>query len=189
MKFDTAVIFAGGKSSRMKQDKALLPFGGYNTLTEYQYQRLSKIFNRVYISAKSNKFDFNADMIFDKNTQIFSPLIGIISIFETLDLDEVFIISVDIPFISEEIIQKLYKNSSIEHDIVVAKSKNGIEPLCGIYRRDVLEVAKANLENNIHKLKALLNSLNTKVVDFNLKDEFLNLNTPQIYNSSLNLFR
>jgi molybdopterin-guanine dinucleotide biosynthesis protein A len=83
----------------------------------------------------------------------------------------------------------LYKNSSIEHDIVVAKSKNGIEPLCGIYRRDVLEVAKANLENNIHKLKALLNSLNTKVVDFNLKDEFLNLNTPQIYNSSLNLFR
>ncbi len=26
------VIFAGGKSSRMGKDKALLPFGGYSTL-------------------------------------------------------------------------------------------------------------------------------------------------------------
>jgi len=42
VKFDTAIIFAGGKSSRMGRDKALLPFGGYDTLTEYQYRRLSQ---------------------------------------------------------------------------------------------------------------------------------------------------
>jgi molybdopterin-guanine dinucleotide biosynthesis protein A len=185
MKFDTAVIFAGGKSSRMKRDKALLPFGGYRTLTEYQYRKLSKIFNRVYISTKSDKFDFKANMIFDNST-IFSPLVGIISIFETLNLDEVFIISVDIPFINSNIIEKLYSNNSIESDIVVAKSKNGIEPLCGIYKRDVLDVAKINLKNGTHKLKILLNSLNTKIVDFNLDSEFLNLNTPQTYFKSLN---
>jgi len=188
MKFDTAIIFAGGKSSRMKRDKALLPFGGYNTLAEYQYRRLSQIFNNVYISAKSNKFDFRANIVVD-SSKIYSPLIGIISVFETLKVDEVFIISVDIPFISFDIIQDIYRNNSCEYDIVVAKSKNGIEPLCGIYKRDILEVAKLNLNRHIYRLKALLNSVNTKIVDFNLKDEFLNLNTPQIYINSLNSFK
>jgi len=63
VKFDTAIIFAGGKSSRMGRDKALLPFGGYDTLTEYQYRRLSKIFNRVYISTKNDKFNFNGQFL------------------------------------------------------------------------------------------------------------------------------
>ena len=53
------VIFAGGKSSRMGQDKALMPFGKYNSLAQYQCERLSKIFKNIYISSKTNKFDFD----------------------------------------------------------------------------------------------------------------------------------
>jgi len=184
VKFDTAIIFAGGKSSRMGRDKALLPFGGYDTLTEYQYRRLSKIFNRVYISTKNDKFNFNANLIID-DSNIFSPLIGIISIFRSLDVDEVFILSVDIPFITKEIIEKIYKKSSPEFDIVVAKSKNGIEPLCGIYRRGVLRVAERNLNSNTHRVKSLIEETNSRVVEFDLEDEFLNLNTPEIYSYSL----
>ena len=61
--YSTAVILAGGKSSRMKQDKALLPFGDTNSLAEFQYRRLSKIFSKVYISSKNNKFDFDVNII------------------------------------------------------------------------------------------------------------------------------
>ncbi|MDP1784432.1 MAG: NTP transferase domain-containing protein, partial [Sulfuricurvum sp.] len=43
MLFDLpCILFAGGKSSRMGSDKSLLPFGGYPTLAQYQYERLSK---------------------------------------------------------------------------------------------------------------------------------------------------
>ncbi len=56
----SAIILAGGKSGRMKKDKSLLPFNEYNTLAEFQYRRLSKIFSKVYISTKNNKFDFEA---------------------------------------------------------------------------------------------------------------------------------
>ena len=48
------VILAGGKSSRMGEDKSLLPFPPYKTLTHYQYQRLNKIFKNVYISSKDS---------------------------------------------------------------------------------------------------------------------------------------
>jgi molybdopterin-guanine dinucleotide biosynthesis protein A len=124
------VIFAGGKSSRMGQDKALLPFGGYNTLSEFQQVRLSKLFKKVYISAKENKFDFDN-----------SPLVGIISIFETLKVDKVFILSVDAPFVNKEVIDKLI-NSNNRFDAVVAKSKSGVQPLCGVYKRSVLPIAQ-----------------------------------------------
>ena len=62
---ETAVIFAGGKSSRMGEDKALLPFSNYPTLTEFQHDKLSTLFDDVYISAKQNNFDFECRVIQD----------------------------------------------------------------------------------------------------------------------------
>ena len=85
------VIFAGGKSSRMGEDKALLPFGDFPTLTQFQLNKLQKIFNNVYISCKdSSKFDFlkeneDAKFIEDVKTEdTFAPTTGFIAIFEKL---------------------------------------------------------------------------------------------------------
>ena len=75
------VIFAGGKSSRMGRDKSLLPFGGFETLTQYQYERLKKIFANVYISCKNrSKFDFDANFIEDDaDFNTYAPTSGFIS--------------------------------------------------------------------------------------------------------------
>ncbi|NOZ89904.1 MAG: molybdenum cofactor guanylyltransferase MobA [Epsilonproteobacteria bacterium] len=184
MKEKVAVIFAGGKSSRMGQDKALLPFSGYSTLSEYQYRRLSKIFDRVYISAKSDKFDFEVNIIKDCYSDS-SPLVGIVSIFETLDIDEVFILSVDAPFVDNKVISTLYDKALSKSDVIVAKSPNGLEPLCGIYRRDILEKAKRFLKENNHRLQALLKEVDTQGVDFEQKEIFANLNYPVEYQKAL----
>ena len=180
-----AIIFAGGKSSRMGQDKALLPFNNFSTLSEYQYNRLSKIFKKVYISAKSNKFDFKADIIED-NYKTSSPLVALISIFENLDIDEVFILSVDAPLISKNIIERLYKEALSSSNIIVASSLNGLEPLCGIYRRDILALAKDFLKQNNHKLTSLIKLVNHQIVKFKSTKEFTNLNTQEEYNKLFN---
>lgn len=52
------VILCGGKSSRMGEDKALLPFASSNSLTQYQYDRLESYFKNIYISSKIDKFSF-----------------------------------------------------------------------------------------------------------------------------------
>ena len=109
-----AVIFAGGKSSRMKNDKSLLPFGAYPTLTQYQHVKLSRLFKEVYISAKADKFDFECQIIEDNNQES-SPLIGIISIFESLKTEKVFILSVDAPFVDEKVIGKLFGDTLCCH--------------------------------------------------------------------------
>ncbi|MCV6608584.1 MAG: NTP transferase domain-containing protein, partial [Campylobacterales bacterium] len=58
------LILCGGKSSRMKENKALLPFGEEKTLMEYQYKKFQKIFSKVYLVVKKdNSVTFTKDLI------------------------------------------------------------------------------------------------------------------------------
>jgi len=180
MKHSTAlVILAGGKSSRMGRDKALLPFGGYSCLAQFQYQRFLPFFEKVYISCKNNKFDFEFKIIEDRYEDS-SPLVALVSIFETLQVEKIFLLSVDAPFVDKDTIDKLFEASN-NTDIVVAKSPNGIEPLCGIYNRSILEVAKKQLSQNNHRLNNLLKLLNTHFVEFQSEAVFLNMNYIEDY--------
>ena len=178
------IIFAGGKSSRMGEDKALLPFGAYPTLTQYQYTKLSHYFQNVYISSKTDKFDFECVVIEDTQKE-YSPLIAILSIFETLEVDEVFILSVDAPFINEEVIETIFKSRNDKSDIVVAKSPSGIQPLCGCYKKSMVPLAYAQLAKENHKLLDLLALANTQFVIFEDDEPFTNLNHPQEYQKAL----
>jgi len=180
-----AIIFAGGKSSRMGEDKALLPFGGYSTLAEYQYQRLSKIFDMVYISAKSNKFNFEVDVIEDCYKES-SPLVALVSIFEQLNIDEIFVLSVDAPFIDGDSMERLYTEALDFKDAIVAKSPYGVEPLCAIYKKSILLKAKELLANNNHRLQELLNCVDTQYIEFVDSEIFINLNYPNEYKRAIN---
>jgi len=179
-----AVIFAGGKSSRMGRDKALLPFADYSSLAQYQYERLQGLFEKVYISAKEDKFDFRAELIYDRY-DVSSPLAGILSIFETLDADEIFILSVDAPFVDENVIGKLLEANKEGPDAVIARSPDGLQPLCGIYKRSLLPLAKKHLQENRHRLTQLLKEAKSTFVVFEEDNPFTNLNHPHEYEKAL----
>ena len=183
----TAVIFAGGKSSRMGKDKSLLPFGSCPTLTEFQQAKLNTMFEKVYISAKEDKFDFDCMVIEDIYTEN-SPLVGIISIFETLKVEEVFILSVDAPFVQKETIERLLTYNQTSLDAIVAQSPSGIQPLCGLYKSSILPLAYTQLEKGNHKLGDLLRLANTLYVKFDEDTPFTNLNHPEEYQKALKRF-
>lgn len=65
----TCVILAGGKSSRMGRDKTLLPFGGFATLTHYGAHKFRRIFERVFVSSKFEKFDPPLPLIKDADAE------------------------------------------------------------------------------------------------------------------------
>ncbi|GIT98907.1 molybdenum cofactor guanylyltransferase MobA [Sulfurovum sp. TSL1] len=182
-----AVIFAGGKSSRMGEDKALLPFATYPTLAEFQQSKLSSLFDEVYISAKENKFDFDCRVIQDSYTES-SPLVGLISVFETLKAEEVFILSVDAPFVNKETIEKLLAQEESGCDAIVAQSPSGVQPLCGLYKRSILPLAYMQLEKENHRLGDLLHLAHTLFVAFDEDAPFTNLNHPEEYQQALKRF-
>ena len=176
MKLDIpCVIFAGGKSSRMGQDKSLLPFGGFDTLIEYQYTKLSQMFNRVYISAKENKFSFTCTIIEDKS-KVFAPTSGFSALFTQLKDERVFVVSVDTPFIEKEHINTLLDEDSETFDATIAQTALAQHPLCGIYHRSLHVQFDAMLKEGKHKLGYLLKTSNTHWVMFEEERAFMNLN-------------
>ncbi|MCK9490682.1 MAG: molybdenum cofactor guanylyltransferase MobA [Sulfurimonas sp.] len=188
------VIFAGGKSSRMKEDKSLLSFGGFNTLTEFQFFRLKKIFKYVYISCKDkSKFDFptkNGDATFiedAKSIEVFAPTAGFVAIFQTLKTDSFFALSVDAPFVGLKEIEALVDADSFNADACIAKTAFGIQPMCGIYHRSLEKKFIKMLKEDNHKLGFLLKSSKTTFVNFEDEKAFLNLNHPHEYIEALKL--
>jgi len=180
----SGVVIAGGKSSRMGRDKALLPFREYSSLAKFQYKKLEDIFDRVYLSAKSDKFDFKANIIYDKYKDS-NPLNAIISALEVTKTD-IFLISVDIPLISKESIKRLIEAyNNLDYDIYIAKSSNGLEPTVAIYRYRVLDRAKQMYSNGNFRLMSLVKNSNYLAVEFNNLDEFINVNTPSEYEKIL----
>ena len=170
-----AVIFAGGKSSRMGEDKALLPFGGFETLSEFQHAKLKRYFKYIYLSSKKNKFNFQCNIIYDTQDTS-SPLVALLSIFETLDAENIFILSVDTPLIENNVFQALLEAHHTTVDATIAKSPKGIEPLCGIYNRSIVPTIQQALQKDMHKLKNLLSTANTQTIDFQDSTPFTNLN-------------
>ena len=190
MTFDlTCIIFAGGKSSRMGRDKSLLPFAGFPTLTQYQYDRLQKLFKRVCISAKeADKFMFDADVIPDTvETGIFAPTAGFVSVFEHLDDERVFVLSVDAPFVEAEQIASLIAADCDDVDAVIAKTDSGSHPMCGIYHRSLAPHFTRMLREDNHRLGQLLGQSHTRYVCFDDEIPFANLNHPHEYQEACRL--
>ncbi len=181
------VIFAGGKSSRMGQDKALLPFGGYDTLIEYQYKRMKKIFKEVSISSKStDKIEFTCNIIEDpKEIKIFAPTAGFVALFNILEDERVFILSVDTPFVTEEEITQLLHADNPTLDATIAKTATGAHPMCGIYHRSLHVKFTTMLQEDNHRLGRLLKESHTCYVSFKDDNAFTNLNHPHEYQEAL----
>jgi len=182
------VLFAGGKSSRMGEDKSLLPFGSYNTLAEFQYKKLQQIFNKVYISTKDpSKFLFQAEFIVDKYT-VYAPTAGFCSVFESLNEEKFFVLGVDMPFVDKGIIYKLIEQDKDINDATLAFTSNGIESLCGIYHRSLFTEFQKMLREDNHKLRYLLKTVQSDLVSFEENEKFLNLNEPQQYQKAKQIY-
>jgi len=186
------VLFAGGKSSRMGEDKAQMPFGGAPTLAQFQYERLEEIFMRVYISAKDEKqFEGYDAMVIEDDicSDIYAPTAGFANIFRQLKAENsIFVLSVDTPFVNKDIIDKfLNVPNSSTYDALIVRTSSGIHPLCGIYSRSLEKPLFDMLLDGEHKLTKLLEKSNVFYLDIEDEEALLNLNTPQEYKKALEI--
>jgi molybdopterin-guanine dinucleotide biosynthesis protein A len=192
-------ILCGGRSTRMGQPKALLPFGP-KTLLEHIVDRIAEAADPLIVVAAPDQ-----PLPHLPNIQILrdpvegrGPLQGIAVALAALpECNFVFISSTDAPFIHAQYIRRL-RALCEDHDIAIVRDEGHHHPLGAIYKPWLAREAQALLAENRARPFFLLERAKTRIVtryDL-LADPALrradpdlwclrNLNTPEDYEAAL----
>jgi molybdopterin-guanine dinucleotide biosynthesis protein A len=151
---ESAVILAGGKSTRMGRNKALLDLEG-ETLIGRVYRILKKAFSEVLISANDvETYGFLGAPIVRDAFAAGGSLAGIHAGLLNSRGEHCFFLACDMPFVNIELIQ--YLNRFIDdYDVVIPVSRSGPEPLHSFYSRHCIPYIEEQLESG-----------NLKIIDF-----------------------
>lgn len=179
-------ILAGGMSSRMGSDKALLLVQD-EPLLRRMIRLVEPFCQTVAVSGnKSDYLNFNIEVVPDLLAGC-GPIAGIISSLKHSSTEWNLLVSVDVPFINPEFIQHLITNLG-DYDCIIPRHEGGVEPLMGLYHRQIIPVVEEMIGQGDYKLRRLLDKLNVRYVNCDpLVKEFprlfSNINFPEDYHS------
>ena len=182
----TAFILAGGKSSRMGTDKAFLVLNG-RTLLARALDLTRSMTLRVRIVGDAAKFAPFAPTVED----IFpgcGPLGGIHAALSSSTTELNIILAIDVPFASLALLQYLVTqaNAAPQAQVTLARTPEGWQPLCAVYRRDFADAAEQALKQGRYKVDRLFEEGKARVIGAEELEQagfaqriFQNLNTPE----------
>jgi len=181
----SGIILSGGKSIRMGENKAFIEIEGIPII-----KRIQNLFERLFheILIITNQKELFSDM----NVKIYSDLIpnqGVLGGLYTgiffSSFKYSFCVACDMPFLNKHVIQYLIKNIQ-ENDVIVPKTKDGLQPLHAIYSKNCLEPIKKIIDMGEYKVINLYPMVKTKIIEENefsnldpTRKSFININTPE----------
>jgi molybdopterin-guanine dinucleotide biosynthesis protein A len=181
----TAFVLAGGKSTRMGTDKAVLSLAG-RTLLETALAAARSLTQEVWIVGSPELYSHYAPAIAD----VFSgcgPLGGIHAALSQTGTELNLILAVDTPFLSAKLFDYLVQRAIASHAVVTAPEIDAYpQPLCAVYSRAFLPIAERALREARYKIVPLFPRPGTLLVPQSELEQFAftaemfeNLNTPE----------
>ncbi|MGD1700091.1 molybdenum cofactor guanylyltransferase [Dapis sp. BLCC M229] len=180
-----ALILAGGKSSRMGKDKALIPWEKIPMLKRV-YQVANKCTEKVYIMTPwPEKYQpilpTECEWLTELKTE--GPLVAFAQGLAQINSDWILLLGCDLPLLNSDIIQTwVTKLNQLSPEILalVPQKYQGWEPLCGFYRQQIkieLEKTIDQGENSFQELLAQI-PVQPLSIDSEIAKMLFNCNTP-----------
>jgi len=188
----SAIVLAGGCSTRLGQDKGLLQLGK-KPLAKHVLDSVEDLVNETILVVGSNSqrseyeeyTDSETRIVVDK-TDIQAPLVGALTGFESARGEYSLVLSCDVPFVSQSILSLLL-DLSVNKNAVIPRWPNGyVEPLQAVYRTKAARVASSealdegrlDMQAMVEKLQGIryVSTLVLRQLDPELKT-FFNVNT------------
>jgi molybdopterin-guanine dinucleotide biosynthesis protein A len=181
----SAVILAGGKSARMRENKPLLPVQGI-PLIQKVAQNLEPYFQEIFISAQSREmFTFLPyPVIVDKEPDQ-GPLMGILSGLAASANPICFMIACDIPEIDTAFLHRMMSYTRQYEIVVPVSGKDKFEPLFAFYHKCLLPRVENLLKQQIRQVFRLFPLARTKYLPLEDRGWFYNLNNTEDYRKYL----
>lgn len=162
MVLTSALVLAGGKSSRMEyRNKAYLKWKG-SFLIEHIVEEMSKVAYEILISqTKRDEVHFPQYKIVYDRGDSHGPISGIEAALLVCRNDKLIVIACDMPRIKAEVFQVLLEvMEEGDYDAVVPVVLGRRQPLAAVYRSRILPAVKRQMEQEEYSINRLLNTLN-----------------------------
>lgn len=180
------LLAKGEKSLRIGEIKPFIAIHG-EPLIEIMLSKTTGIFKKTYIVTTTYK---KFRMYENKKTFIIEdkikcgPIGGIRTGLEHSISCYNFVLSVDLLFVSKELLKYMIEKEK-NYDILLIKTGDYFQPLCGIYSKKVLNSMEENIKTGQYSVKSLLQSdkLNIKFIE---KKELKKFGDPGILFFNLN---
>ena len=181
----TAIVLAGGKSTRMKQDKGLISLHG-KMMIEHVIGKMIKIAGHIIIITQNPAYRQFGFPCYKDSYKDKGPLAGIYTGLLHSTTQKNLVVGCDTPFLSGNMLKALIKSCSDE-DVLITEHEGKAEPLCAIYDRNCIPHFHKVLKQDKLKITDAISDLKTVVINFDrenwmTKDEFANINTPEELN-------
>lgn len=178
----TTIILAGGKSSRMGEDKAMLSYNG-TPFIDHIIHIASQITDTILLVSDHPEHQAikNAAVIKDVYANK-GPLSGLYSGLSHSKTTRNLVLSCDIPMIKLDVLKFLITNFNKDYQAIIATVNDRIMPLVGIYTKDCISISKELIEKNDLKMMNFidrLHSVNYIEIPNQMKEQLSNINTPQ----------
>ncbi|MFN6466375.1 MAG: molybdenum cofactor guanylyltransferase [Nostoc sp. DedVER02] len=186
----TAIVLAGGKSSRMGQDKALIPIQGIPLL-----QRVCGIAqscaDTVYIITPWPEryqdlllpgCQFIREVPLSGESLAHGPLVGFAQGLAQVQTEWVLLLACDLPRLRVEVLQDwVTRLDSVGDNAIAALAHHpkGWEPLCGFYRRRCLPELLEFINQGGRSFQQWLRQYPVEVLPLPEPEMLLNCNTPE----------
>lgn len=188
----SAIVLAGGRSSRMGVDKAALPWGDVS-MVEWVVAQLSSAFEDVVVVAGVNQGAAGAALsgtaarvVWDR-APFEGPVKALSLGLSTVDAEVAFACACDLPFLNVRLALALC-DMAAGHDAVIPVVQDRRQVLHAAYRKSCGPALDAMVQRGESKLQDLVPALDVRFVN---EDElrrydrellsFFNVNTPQDY--------
>jgi molybdenum cofactor guanylyltransferase len=187
----TAIVLAGGRSSRMGTPKALLPFD-HQPLIVHIVATLRRLFPEVVVVAAPGQDLPSMPITLVRDDVAYQgPVGGIYYGLRAAGGDVSFVTSCDSAFLNSDLISHLLSQIS-QYDVVVPHWQGRFQPLHAVYRRSVLPLLEGQLARGELRPVYLFDKVRTRRIDeeeirrFDPEGwSFFNMNTPEEYAEAL----
>jgi molybdenum cofactor guanylyltransferase len=182
----SAIILAGGKSTRFGRDKTRMEIGGTRVVARLAEVVANFPFRSfAVVTAKDSGGQWPAGFqIITDDREGLGPIGAIATALRRLP-SGVFAIACDMPFASVAMVEWFLQHYDGEADAIVPRHARGIEPLFAIYQKSLLPRLDEAIDAGHLSLHAALHGGGIRFVDvpdrFSVAREFANINTREEY--------
>lgn len=176
----TAIILAGGESSRMGADKCLLPVDG-KPLIAHVVDQLNDSFEEILIgSNRQDTFRFLGLPVVPDIKKNIGPLMGIYSCLKASSNAPNFVTACDIPVMNLTLIKEMIRFSGNYDAVIPVNPSHHLEPLFAVYNRSAIPFIETMLSHQCYKIARLPEFANVYLMPVDTADWF-NLNKQEDY--------